>query len=269
MEKCKFEKINKCQPKGSAGHTEGLKSIKKDYCAKKLDSIKDRELHFYRRNCGSRKKRKICKFSPKYVGICRDNKILYVKIENLRKNMLDPWTMDIKIGTVTASRKGLRGKRKLSLKKKLGIKVHKSRHIILDNITTSKKYGFRVESIIGDVKRKKMSIMRASPYKNFSIFFKSVNVLNKVIRKLKEIYKFVKSSAFDEYSFVGSSILIVYDYSKKDRRLSEGDVRVAIIDFKNYRQSKRITNNERKYRKNFREGLKNLIDLLVRYSKSI
>ena len=70
--------------------------------------------------------------------------------------------------------------------------------------------------------------------------------------------------------FVGSSILIVYDYSKKDRkRLSEGDVRVAILDFKNYRQSKRMMEDEKKYRKNFREGLKNLIDLIVEYSRSI
>ena len=109
---CKFDKVNRCQKKGAAGHLGTIKSVKKKYCAKIINNMKSNELKFYNKNC-SKKKKPICKFMANYDGICVDNKIKYIVLEDLTKSMNDPWVMDIKIGRETASYNELVGKKKI------------------------------------------------------------------------------------------------------------------------------------------------------------
>ena len=116
--KCVFDKVNRCQKKDSAGHLGTIRSVKKKYCAKRIDNATDRGNHFYNRNCPTKTKlktRKICRYTPKYNGLCSDGKITYMVLEDLTRNKRNPWIMDIKIGHLSASYTQLKGhKRKLS-----------------------------------------------------------------------------------------------------------------------------------------------------------
>ena len=42
---CKFDKVNRCQKKDSAGHLGTIKSVKKKYCAKIIDNIQNKEFN--------------------------------------------------------------------------------------------------------------------------------------------------------------------------------------------------------------------------------
>tara|TARA_Y100001970_G_C14164269_1_gene820346 strand:+ start:211 stop:1062 length:852 start_codon:yes stop_codon:yes gene_type:complete len=264
--KCKFDKINRCQKKDSAGHLGTIKSVNKTYCAKKIDSKINNELAFYHRNCSS-KKRKICEFIPKYDGLCVDNsKVKHILLEDLTKNMKNPFVMDVKIGKMTASYHQLIGKKKkISSLKKLKYFTKKVRHLLLAYITISNKYGFRTSSIPSDQFKNRLSIGRLHPQKMFSIYFRNDKnniALTSVMKEMTKINKFVQSNEFDEYSFVGSSILFIFDNSKNNRN----KVNVSIIDFNRSRQSKRMTKNAKKYREYFRQGTQQLLTELQKYS---
>ena len=84
--------------------------------------------------------------------------------------------------------------------------------------------------------------------------------LKNIIKKFIKLNKFVQSDDFDDYSFVGSSILFVYDNTKN----KADNVNLAIIDFYRSRQSKRMTKNDKKYRKFFREGTESLLKELIK-----
>ena len=264
---CKFDKVNRCQKEGSAGHLGTIKSVKKKYCAKIINSSENKEYQFYEKNCGD-EKRPICEFMPDYDGLCVDNKLKYVVLEDLTKGMSNPQVMDIKMGKITASYTQLKGKKKkLSSKKKLKFLSKKIRHKIVALITISNKYGFRATSIPSTKKRTRLSIGMLKPQKMFSIYFdndKSNKALNSLIKKLTKLNNFVQSEEFNEYSFVGSSLLFVYDGTKNKR----GNVNLSIIDFFRSRQSKRMTKNEKKYRERFREGTNNLLQELIKFRDS-
>tara|TARA_Y100001970_G_scaffold290278_1_gene423496 strand:- start:1726 stop:2538 length:813 start_codon:yes stop_codon:yes gene_type:complete len=262
---CKFDKVNRCQKKGSAGHLGTIKSVKKKYCAKIINNMKSKELKFYNKNC-SKKKRPICKFMANYDGICVDNKIKYIVLEDLTKGMSDPWVMDIKVGRITASYDELVGKKKISSRKKLKYLSKKIRHRLLSLITISNKYGFRATSLPKS-KKSRLTIGMLNPQKMFSIFFKKDKknlALTNIIKKLQKFNNFVQSEEFNEYSFVGSSILFIYDSAKN----KNNKVNLAPIDFFHSRQSKKMTKNEKKYREYFREGINKLLTELIKYRDS-
>jgi len=267
---CKFDKVNRCQKKDSGGHFGTIKSVKKKYCAKVAENMQDRELQFYIKNCGDQK-RKICNFIPKYDGICVDNKLNYIVLEDLTKGMSNPWVMDVKIGKKTASYSRLIGKKKkLSSLKKLRYLSKKYRHNVKDFITTSNKYGFRgisipSKKIQGKLRRIKIGMLH--PQKMLSIYFekdKQNIALKNIIKKFIKLNKFVQSDDFDDYSLLGSSILFVYDNTKS----KADNVNLAIIDFYRSRQSKRMTKNDKKYREFFREGTSSLLKELIKFKKS-
>jgi hypothetical protein len=267
---CKFDKVNRCQKKDSGGHPGTIKSVKKKYCAKATENIQDKELQFYIKNCGN-KKREICNFIPKYGGICVDNKLKYIVLENLTKDMSNSWIMDVKIGKRTASYSQLIGKkRKISSLKKLRYLSKKYRHNIQDLITTSDKYGFRSEQLPSKKIQglfRKMRIGMLNPQKMLSIYFekdKKNIALKNIIKKFTKLNKFIQSEEFNDYSFVGTSILFIYDNTKNKR----DNVNLSIIDFKRTRQSKRMTKNEKKYREFFREGTNNLLKELNKFRDS-
>tara|TARA_Y100000310_G_C20484090_1_gene716078 strand:+ start:109 stop:903 length:795 start_codon:yes stop_codon:yes gene_type:complete len=255
MKKCQFHSKNTCQPEGAAGHKGAIRTLKNKQCAKKISSVKDKELRFYQRNCPPRKrKKKICTFLPKFSGTCQGpQKLRYIQLENLTKSMKQPCIMDIKIGKETASEHELRGKKKHSLKKRIGFKLKKSRHNLLDRLTTSHHHGFRIESAT-NVTFSKMKLMHTSPHTVFRRFFKSNIIRKHVIRQIEKIHTFAMSKQFDEYSFIGSSILIIYDCASLRR-----SPKVAMIDFAHARQSRRMTRDEKKFRQLYRQGLTKLL----------
>ena len=280
--KCVFDKVNRCQKKDSAGHLGTIRSVKKKYCAKRINTATDRGNHFYNRNCPTKTKRKtktklktrtrtrkICRHTPKYNGLCSDGKITYMVLEDLTRNKRNPWIMDIKIGHLSASYTQLKGqKRNLSSLKKLKYLSKMGRHILLSYITTSNKYGFRAASLSG-IKNSifipnRINVGMTKPQKMLSVYFKHDKnnyALSNIIKELRKLNKFVHTKDFDEYSFIGSSILFVFDNTTHKRH----NVSVNIIDFKRYRQSKKLSQNAKKYRNSFRIGVSNLLKEFIKY----
>ena len=117
--------------------------------------------------------------------------------------------------------------------------------------------------IIQKLKLKKRKLL-SKPQKMLSVYFKhdkNNNALSNIIKELRKLNKFVHTKDFDEYSFIGSSILFVFDNTTHKRH----NVSVNIIDFKRYRQSKKLSQNAKKYRNSFRIGVSNLLKEFIKY----
>ena len=263
---CKIPtKINFCQDKSSGGHQGTIFSITKTKCIKQLSTINN-EIKFYEKHNELIKDNIILlkDYIPQYDGICTLNNKNYFIMQNLKSGFKQPLAIDIKIGYYTASKKILKNKKQSTLK--IYSKLFK--HYILDTvISTSRKYGFRIEGVAlpSDIKLSKQEIMKLNYSKIFDYYFKN-DIDNKAlinfIEKLKIFYNVIKSKDFARYYFIGASILFTYDGMNSAHIPS-----MKLIDFENslvLNKQLDITKNE-KHAENNRKAIQSLITNLQSY----
>lgn len=265
MNQCVFDEENLCQNKSSGGHYGDIRSVNKIYCAKKIDSSKNKN------EVNVNLEEKFLKnlinhelfqdFIPKYKDICVDTNDSYVVIENLKYGLEQPIVIDFKIGRKTANKEIL-----ILNKTKKNINQKLLKHNFIDIKTISNKYGYRAEGIDGDIKIQKSILQKIIPEKLFKIYFsKDVNhkALLSIIKQLEKYYEIISRTIFNSIVMVGSSILILYDGKNPE------NARVKIIDFANsynYEDKSKISKYNMKFIKYYRQGVKRLIfDLKLFY----
>lgn len=273
MNQCVFDEENLCQNKSSGGHYGDIKSINKMYCAKKIDSSKNKnddnvnlEEDFLKNSIN---KKLFKNFIPKYKDICKDGNNSYVVIENLKYGLEQPIVIDLKIGKKTANKEIL-----ILNKTKKNINQKLIKHQLIDTKTISNKYGYRAEGMDSDIKIQRSVLQKKVPEKLFKLYFsKDVNhkALLSIIKQLEKYYEKISQPEFNSIVMVGSSILMLYDGKNPN------NARVKIIDFANsynYEDESKISKYNSPFIKYYRKGVKRLIfDLklfhLYRTKKSI
>ena len=269
IDECHFSSINSCQSSGSGGHPHTIFSTLDGNCAKKIRSqytLKELDFYLKIQEICERSDKKIsnfCNFLPRFKGVCKDKKNLYIKIQNLKNEDLNHIkSLDLKIGRYTLSRNSLLKSHTpyASIYFWLGV------HVFQDRFTTSsmrKGYRFAGQTSQG-VKEKE--IRKVSYY-----FFPGKSIRSFLGKdgktyhrhcfhqKLQEFDKIINSSGFERFHLVGSSLLFVYNTNKSDpaRGCSMNLIDFAnsyIIDKKNMKDLKK----NKKYVESFRSGVRNL-----------
>jgi hypothetical protein len=223
---CTITNPNYCQNKESGGHQDTILSVGKIKCAKKI-KLSDPELLFYKK-INKLDTTFLQNFIPKVYGICEFKGNNYIVIENLKYGFEKPLTIDIKFGFATSSSKII----KIHKYNIISQTIKSLKHLLLDKaLSSSSKFGFRIEGANLDKPLTKRRLMSQNVYKVLYNFFshdKDNKALNSFIIKLYELISDVSSNDdFNKFLFIGSSILFTYDAANPEK------TRCKLIDFNN------------------------------------
>jgi len=225
---CKITNPNTCQNKESGGHQNKIFSIGKIKCAKQIN-LADPELLFYKK-INNLNTTLLKNFIPKVYGICKykDNYNYNIIIENLKYDFEKPLSIDIKFGYSTISKKIM----KIQKYNIISQTIKSLRHLFLDTVlSSSSKFGFRIEGANLDKPLTKRRLMIKNVYKVLHDFFnhdKDNKALNSFISKLYELISDVSNNDdFNKFLFIGSSILFTYDAANPEKTSCK------LIDFNN------------------------------------
>jgi hypothetical protein len=262
-----MDKKNSCIPgKGHAGHSKIYSLENGKYCLKKT---LHQEAKFYEKECSGKynKVSDICDYAPNYLDSCvRSDKNVYILMENLNRHFKYPIIMDIKLGFHST----YYDKKDLSFMnlafKKIFHKIKDSKILLPSLMIGSyiKYYGFKVLSIPHtNINRNKFKSL--NPLYCLSIFFEYDNdntQLNKFIRQLEKINKYVQSEEFPYYS-VSSSLLFIYDGDWNDSGHKETTLKLIDFPYTGVPE----TDKEQKMKKEFKIALNNVVKLFKGYSQ--
>lgn len=270
---CDLAEQNFCQGKGAGGHPATIFSTLDGSCMKQIHSKKtQKEINFYEEIADlcsqSMLSDSLCKIFPEYRGVCYYKGIKYFKMENIKHfseptdYMHNPWVLDFKIGSKTASVSSMR-------KSGLNFLVRtfwKTIHVFQDQyLSSSARYGFRFAGLSGERGLKyskslwyKFKLVQ-KPMKPLSLFlkgFENSKVTDCFEDKLMELQKTISASSFQRLHLVGSSLLFAYDRDNPSK-----GCQVRLIDFANsyiYDRDDSRVDYQLKYTDKFRRGIKNL-----------
>lgn len=251
---CKISKQNYCQGKNSGGHPGTILSIDTRFCAKRTTAQVNRERLFYEKVWADNSEFAWLRFAlPKYKGLCHHNQSLYSVLQNLKAGMDSPKELDIKLGKASASKQELKDKASL-----ISAVVKKNRHKVLDRVTISHLFGFRVEGVSG-WRGSKIELMRTEPEIVWGKYFSSEAVRLQVLAQLRRIIKAVDAHQHQLY-MMGSSILIVHDPDTEK-------VVVKLIDFEHCEigQVTKTQGQQNKIMVRYLNGLKALYFSMLRF----
>lgn len=158
--------------------------------------------------------------------------------------MHEPRELDIKLGKSSASKRELQDKAGL-----MKAVLKKQRHKVLDRLTNSHLFGFRIEGVSG-WSGKKLDLMRAPTQDIWKMFFPNESIKTKVLQQIAKIIQIVEQHR-DQLYMIGSSILILHDNSK---------VVVKLIDFEHCEIGK-ISKSETQQQKVIERYLAGLVSL--------
>lgn len=250
VETCSFVQENSCQSKGAGGHAASIFSTSDGFCAKKIRSRHNvKEIEFYIQSqavCSSDLKMvpEICRFIPQFGGVCQKDGQLYVKMENLKKNqvsgliMEDPWALDMKIGTKTASIRSMKRSGETALGMTFWTLVHWSQDRYL---TSSHERGYRFAGFSAGRPDQfkamgffeKLLVMQ-NPERVIRVFSPTKQENNPMacfVRKIGELGMALNEESFSRFHLVGASALLIYDHHHPER--ASTDCSVYLIDFAN------------------------------------
>lgn len=277
---CRPTKNNLCISKGAGGHTTIFSTVD-GFCAKKISTFnKIKEIEFYEdMESICRKNRQefddFCSFIPQFGGLCAHEKGLYTKIDNLKLNsvlkkpMKEPWALDLKLGTHTASATSM--KRHQLPSSFIDIPIWKFIHFLQDRyLTSSQKEGYRFAGLSKNQgvheraysRRERLTFLSAPQtvihrFLDQSKMPKTSQCFYDKLLRLKQAFS---KDSIEHLHLVGSSLLFVYDHNSADLNYA---CQLNLIDFANSFYAKDIDKHfarkNQKYLKGIRKGIKNLI----------